>query len=262
MSYVPLKELAGKLHLSKNENVFVTSDVKRLLYSLIENGDDTDLNILIDGMIDIIGPSATLVFPTFNWAFCKGVAYDHYKTPCKTGSLGKLALKRPDFRRTKHPIYSFAVWGKGTEELCRMENKSSFGADSPFTYLMEQDFNNLFIDKDLQHSFVFVHYVEENNGPVPYRYLKDFTAEYTDDKGITTQRTYSMNVRDLDMDVQNRIYPYEPDFKAAGVEEEFYINDIEYKKINLKGAYPIIASDVRNNRSRKLCSYIGQEDEA
>ncbi|HAG68432.1 MAG TPA: hypothetical protein DCL38_00500 [Lachnospiraceae bacterium] len=258
--YISLKELALKLRLYEGENVFVTSDVKRLLYSLIEHGDDTDLNILIDGIQRVIGPSGTLVFPTFNWAFCKGVAYDHFKTPCKTGSLGKLALARGDFRRTRHPIYSFAVWGKGTEELCLTDNKSSFGADSPFTYMLEKDFNNLFIDKDLQHSFVFVHYVEESNGPVPYRYLKDFTAGYTDENGITTTRTYSMNVRDLDMDVTNRIYPYEPDFKEAGVMEEFYINDIEYKIINLKGAYPIIADDVLHNRSRKLCSYIGQDE--
>ena len=258
--YIPLRELAGQLRLYPGENVFVTSDVKQLLYGLSENGDETDLNILIDGIIDIIGPEGTLVFPTFNWAFCKGTPYDHYKTPCKTGSLGKLALKRKDFRRTKHPIYSFAVWGKGTEELCAIENKSSFGADSPFTYLMEHDFNNLFIDKDLQHSFVFVHYVEENNGPVPYRYLKDFTAEYTDEKGETSVRTYSMNVRDLELDVENRIYPYEPDFLVAGVMEEFLVNDIGYKIINLKGAYPIIADDVKNNFSRKLCSYKGQPE--
>ncbi len=260
MSYIPLRELANKLHLYSGENLFVTSDVKRLLYSLVENGDETDLNILIEGIQSILGPEGTLVFPTFNWAFCKGTAYDHYKTPCKTGSLGKLALQRDDFRRTKHPIYSFAVWGKGTQDMCSIDNKSSFGADSPFTYMMEKDFNNLFIDKDLMHSFVFVHYVEENNGPVPYRYLKDFTAEYTDENGETSVRTYSMNVRDLDMDVQNRIDPFEPDFKAAGVEEEFLINDIEYKLINLRGAYPIIAQDVRNNKSRKVCSYIGQED--
>ncbi|MCR5789847.1 MAG: AAC(3) family N-acetyltransferase [Lachnospiraceae bacterium] len=262
MSYVPLRQLAGELRLSAGENLFVTSDVKQLLYGLIEQGDETDLNILIDGMIECLGPGGTLVFPTFNWAFCKGTAYDHYKTPCKTGSLGKIALSRGDFRRTKHPIYSFAVWGKGAEELCAIENKSSFGADSPFTYFMNHHFQNLFIDKDLQHSFVFVHYVEENNGPVPYRYLKDFTAPYTDENGVTSERTYSMNVRELSMNVENRIYPYEPDFLKAGVMEVFQVNGIEYKIIDLKGAYPIIAEDVLHNRSRKLCSYIGQEDEA
>ena len=258
-NYVRLIDIPAQLGLKKGDNVFVTSDVKTLLYSLVEHGDETDLNILIDGIIDIIGEEGTLVFPTFNWEFCKGIRYDHYKTKCKTGSLGTLALKRDDFKRTKHPIYSFAVHGKGMEEMCAMDNKSSFGADSPFTYMLEHDFINLFIDKDLEHSFVFVHYVEEQNGPVSYRYLKDFTAEYTDAEGNTSTKTYSMNVRDLDLDVTNRIYLYEPDFLEKGVMKQFYINDIEYKTISLKGAYPIIADDVINNHSYKLCSYIGQD---
>ncbi|MCR5507556.1 MAG: DUF4910 domain-containing protein [Lachnospiraceae bacterium] len=259
--YIKLKELAGKLHLNKGDNVYVTSDVKQLLYDCMSNGDDTDLNILIDGIIDIIGEDATLVFPTFNWAFCKGEAYDHFRTPCKTGSLGKIALKRSDFARTRHPIYSFAVWGKDKEILCAMDNKSSFGADSPFAHMVKNGYRNLFIDKDTQHSFVFVHYAEEQNGPVPYRYLKDFTAEYTDEKGETRTATYSMNVRNLGMDVQNTITPLEDEFIAKGIEDRFYINGIEYKIIELGESYPVMADEVRNNRSRRICSYIGQDDD-
>lgn len=257
--YIKLKDIASHLGFKKGDNIFVTSDVKQLLYSLLENGDDTDLNILIDGIIDVIGEEGTLVFPTFNWAFCKGETFDYYKTPCKTGSLGKLALKRDDFKRTKHPIYSFAVWGKGKEEMCAIENKSSFGYDSPFTYMTENNFKNLFIDKELMHSFVYVHYVEEQNGPVPYRFLKDFTADYIDENGKVSKRTYSMNVRYLDMEVENRIDDYEPEFEAAGAERQFYINEILYKIIDLKKAFPIIAEDVRHNRSRKLCYYTGQD---
>ena len=259
--YIPIRELASHFRLNKGDNVFVTSDVKALLYDCIQQEDETDIQIIIDGIIDIIGPKGTLVFPTFNWAFCKGEPYDHYKTPCKTGSLGKEALKRDDFKRTKHPIYSFAVWGKGQEEMCATCNHSSFGIDSPFTYMLEHNFRNLFIDKDLQHSFVFVHYVEETVGPVPYRYLKDFTADYTDEKGRIRRATYSMNVRDLDLDVENVIYAYEPEFIEKGVMQRFFINDLEYKIIELKGAFPIIAEDVRHNRSRRLCSYIGQNDD-
>ncbi len=259
--YIKLKDLASHLHLKEGDNVYVTSDVKQLLYDCMSNGDDTDLNILIDGIIDIIGENATLVFPTFNWAFCKGEPYDHYKTPCKTGSLGKIALAREDFARTKHPIYSFAVWGKDKEKLCALTNKSSFGPDSPFNFMVEHGYRNLFIDKDTQHSFVFVHYAEESNGPVPYRYLKDFTADYTDEKGITRKATYSMNVRNLGMDVENTILPLEDEFIEKGIEDRFYINDIEYKIIELKESYPIMAGDVINNRSRRICSYIGQDDD-
>ena len=257
--YIKLKDLAKYLHINRGDNIFVTSDVKQLLYSLVSAGDDTDLNILIDGIIDIIGEEGTLVFPTFNWDFCKGVPFDIKKTPCKTGSLGKEALKRDDFRRTKHAIYSFAVWGKGQEEMCSMDNKSSFGYDSPFTYMKNHNFKNLFIDKDFGHSFVFVHYVEEQTGNIPYRYLKDFTADYIDENGKVSKKTFAMNVRDLDLDVTNRIDEFEEDFMAAGAMEKFYVNDIEYKLVDLAKSYPIISEDVKHNRSRKVCSYIGQD---
>lgn len=259
--YIPLRELAKHLGLKKGDNVYVTSDVKELLYNIMQHDDETDLNILIDGIIDIIGPDASLVFPTFNWAFCKGETFDYYKTPCKTGSLGKIAMKRKDFKRTQHPIYSFVVWGKAQDEMCAMTNKSSFGNDSPFAYMVEHGFRNLFIDKDLQHSFVFVHYVEQSVGYLHYRYLKDFTADYIDADGNVSKRTYDMNVRDLDMDVENVIYAFEDEFIEKGIMQRFYVNDLEMKIIELKDAYPIIAEDVRHNRSRRICSYIGQDNE-
>ncbi|MCR5233579.1 MAG: DUF4910 domain-containing protein [Lachnospiraceae bacterium] len=260
-TYIRLKDIAGHLHLKKGDNVYVTSDVKQLLYDCMQNNDDTDLNILIDGIIDIIGEDATLVFPTFNWSFCKGEPYDGNKTPCKTGSIGKTALKRGDFARTQHPIYSFAVWGKDKEELCALTNSSSFGDDSPFNFMVERGYRNLFIDKDTQHSFVFVHYAEQSSGQVPYRYLKDFTADYTDASGNTHEATYSMNVRNLGLDVENTILPLEDEFIEKGIEDRFYINGIEYKIIELKDAHPIMVKDVLTNRSRRICSYIGQDDD-
>ncbi|NLG05924.1 MAG: AAC(3) family N-acetyltransferase [Clostridia bacterium] len=257
--YIKLKDIMNQFSFQKGDGIFLTSDVKQLLYSCIEHDDDTDLNVLLDSLIEIIGEEGTIVIPTFNWDFCKGIDFDYAKTPCKTGSIGKIALKRSDFKRTKHPIYSFAVWGKGQEELCAMDNKSSFGADSPFTYVTKHHFKNLLIDKDCQHSFVYVHYVEEQVG-ITYRYIKDFTANYTDENRVTQKRTYSMNVRDLSKDVFITIYPLEEDFIKAGVSKRYVINEIGYKVIDLAGAYPIIADDVKNNRSRKISTYIGQED--
>ena len=260
--YVKLRDLASHLQLNKGDRVYVTSDVSQLVYGLIHNDDETDLNILIDGIQDIIGEEGTLVFPTFNWSFCGGTPFDYHKTPAKTGSLCKIAMGRDDFRRTKHPIYSFTVWGKDTDDLCALTNKSSFGADSPFAYMVEHGYRNLFIDKDLEHSFVFVHYAEQSVGNLHdhYRYLKDFTGEYTDENGVTTTRTYDMNVRALDKDVTNVIYAFEDEFVEKGIMKRFYINDIEYKIIELAGSHPILQEDVRHNRSRRICSYIGQDN--
>ena len=260
--YIRLRDLADHLRLNKGDRVYVTSDVKGLLYTIMHHDDETDLNILIDGIKDIIGPEGTLVFPTFNWSFCGGTPFDYHKTPAKTGSLCKVAMERDDFRRTKHPIYSFAVWGKDTDDLCALDNKSSFGNDSPFAYMVEHGYRNLFIDKELEHSYVFVHFAEQSVGNLckNYRYLKDFTGEYTDENGVTSTRTYDMNVRALDRDVTNVIYAFEDEFIEKGIMKRFYLNDLEFKIIELKKAHPILQEDVRHNRSRRICTFIGQDD--
>ena len=255
--YIKLRDIPALFGLEKGDAVWIASDMKNLLYECISHDDDKDLNVFLDGIIDIIGPEGTILVPTFNWDFCQGKTFDYYKTPCKTGSLGKIALKRDDFKRTKHPIYSFAVWGKDKEELCARDYKSSFGIESPFTYCREKNAKNIFIDVECQHSFTFVHYVEEMEG-ITYRYLKDFTADYIDENGVKTTRTYSMNVRDLSEDIFITIYPFEEDFKKIGASRRFTANGIPMKVIKMGDVYPIIADDVKNNRSRKICTYTSQ----
>ena len=257
--YVRLKDIPGHFGINRGDSVWVASDVKTLLYTCMENDDDTDLNVLIDAIQDIITPQGTLLIPTFNWDFCKGKAFDIKKTPCKTGSLGKIALKREDFIRTKHPIYSFAVWGKDAGLLADMENLSSFGGNSPFSYCREKNAKNVFIDVAPQHSFTFVHYVEQMKG-VDYRYLKNFTADYTDENGVTTRRAYSMNVRCLDRDIFLTIYPFEEKFQEIGAAWHYNINGIEMETIEMGRVYDIIADDVLYHDSSRICTFTGQRE--
>ncbi|MBO6133215.1 MAG: AAC(3) family N-acetyltransferase [Lachnospiraceae bacterium] len=243
--------------LNKGDTVWISSDAKRLLYSAIEKGEKPDLNELIDGIIDIIGEEGTILIPTFNWDFCKGKTFDIDKTPCKTGILGKAALKRDDFLRTAHPIYSFAVWGREAQGLAALNNKSSFGIDSPFTFCRSERAKNVFIDVECQHSFTFVHYVEEQTG-VPYRYLKDFTSGYIDKNRFEDTRTYSMYVRDLEKDVFVTIFPLEEEFREAGLSWRYEVNEIPMKTIIMGPTYEIIERYIRDNKSRKICTYLGQ----
>jgi len=205
-----INDLVDSFELKKGDKVFISSDLQKLAKHWIRSGFSFDRNslsnCLIDAIIQKIGVNGTLVIPTYNWDFCGGQTFDYYKTPCKTGLLGTVALHRPDFKRTKHPIYSFAVFGNDQEYLCSLENKSSFGLDSPFAYFHEHGIKNVIIDVDYQNCFTFVHYVEEQTG-APYRYLKPFTADYIDCDGNVSNRTYSMYVRDLNIDPETAINP-------------------------------------------------------
>ena len=143
--YISYQMIPSVIGIEKGDVVLLTSDITDLFLQCQEHGERFDPNVLLDRFQEAIGEVGTLLVPTYNWGFCQGKTFDYRKTPSKTGAIGNAALRRKDFRRTKHPIYSFAVWGKDTEYLCALDNVESFGADSPFAYLEKVNGKNVFI---------------------------------------------------------------------------------------------------------------------
>ncbi|MDO4566052.1 MAG: AAC(3) family N-acetyltransferase [Oscillospiraceae bacterium] len=256
-AYIGLREYARRLDIEAGDTVFISSDAKRLLWDALSNRAKPELNEFIDGLIEAVGPKGSVIFPTYNWDFCSGIAFDFHNTECRTGTLGSLALERGDFKRTKHPIYSFAVYGRCQDVLCSMENKDSFGMDSPFAFFHEHNVKNYMVDVSLQHCFTFTHYVEQCCG-VKYRFIKDFTAGYLDENGLAGQRSYSMFVRDLNLDVETTIDPIEEDLLAARALKKYRVNNSIIKLVFMGQAYEVLTKDITENKSRKLCTYKGQ----
>ena len=222
-----------------------------------ENGEILDVNILLDNFQEAIGEEGTLLIPTYNWGFCQGKAFDYKKTPSKTGAIGNAALRRKDFTRTKHPIYSFAVWGKDAVKLAEMDNIESFGPDSPFAYLEQVDAKNVFIGASLRNSFTYIHYIEQKL-KAPYRFSKVFRSHYIDQDKVDTVRDYSMYVRDLDLDVVCAPNPFVDILYANQVVQHGLINGVPYEVIRFSEVTPYIQNDILYNRSKNLCKYKGQ----
>ncbi len=172
--------------------------------------------------------------------------------------MGKTALKRDDFKRTKHPIYSFAVWSADQELLCNMDNKDAFGDDSLFQYMVDKNVKNIIIDLTYKRCFTFVHYIEEKIG-VSYRYLKNFTGGYFDENGVESKKTYSMFVRDLDLDVATTVDPFQEEFLKKKIAKNYIINGIEYKIVDMAKTLPVITKDIVYNKARKIGVYKGQD---
>lgn len=258
MIYIKYEKIISYLDIKKGDRVLVSSDITDMAVNAIQHGEKFSIDLFIDSIINVIGEEGTLVFPTYNWEFCKGMAFDYYNTRSKTGALGSAALKRTDFRRSKHPIYSFAVWGKDQDEICSLNNISSFGENSPFAFFNLHNYKNLIIDVDYSHCFTYVHYVEEQVGNLPYRYIKEFSSRYIDDSGSASFRFYSMYVRNLELEVFGDCNPLGKMLEQKGISISREINGIEFKIVDLHNAYPVIEDDIRNNKSRNICSYIGQ----
>jgi aminoglycoside 3-N-acetyltransferase len=251
-------EILDDLEIVNGDVLIVASDVVGIAIQVIREKKQVDLNgvldVIIDNLKNAVGNSGTLLFPTYNWDFCKGENFDYNKTESKTGILTQRALDREDFVRTKHPIYSFTVWGKDQEILCSMDNISSFGKDSPFAYLYNKNAKMLMIDVDYQQSFTFVHFVEEQE-KVNYRYTKNFEGHYISQDGNSFEATYSMCVRNLDESVVTRINPIGEILEAKKASWKYIDDEISYRVVNLKKAYEVIKNDINQNESKNLFYY-------
>ncbi|MDR1944158.1 MAG: AAC(3) family N-acetyltransferase [Synergistaceae bacterium] len=252
----PYREWVNRLDIKSDDVLLVSSDIQRAALTVMRNGEIFSPSLLIESFQKKLGPEGTLLFPTFNWGFCRGVAFDYKNTPCMTGTLGREALKRSDFRRSLHPIYSFAVWGRDRDRICGTDNVSSFGADSPFAYLHKFG-KNLIIDVSMRHCMTFTHYVEEQTG-VPYRFMKTFTAPYRGPDGREEIRSYDMFVRRLEMNVETLIDPLGEDLKAEGLCRTCFIDGVAFSTLLFSDFFMAARRDILENRAGKLCRYDGQ----
>jgi hypothetical protein len=75
-------------------------------------------------------------------------------------------------------------------------NKSGYGIDSPFALLRQLGGKIGIVDLEDQNSMTSYHHVEEMLS-VDYRYFKDFSGEYVDSGSLSSEKTYSLFVRDL-----------------------------------------------------------------
>lgn len=255
--HIPYLDIIKQFDIQQGDILLVSSDITKLVIQEYKNTRiKPDLNLFIDSLADAVGEEGTILFPTFNWGWCKGEPFDYAQTPCKTGILGEVALTRSDFKRTNHPIYSFAVKGKDQNMLCRLENISSWGEDSIFAYLDYNNAKSLLIGVSFLNCYTFLHYVEQLIG-VPYRYHKYFRSKYTDSNGETTSRVYSMYVRRLEWNTEG-LFDIDKDFIDQGAATEKVINGVTYYLANMHATRSIIADDILTNNCKKIAKYDGQ----
>lgn len=235
--------------IKKGDIVLFHNDLKKTLWMLkdeYENDFNKAASYFIDLLVESVGEEGTLMIPCFNWDFCSGLPFDYKNTPSKTGILGNLSLKDFRFKRTKHPIYSFAVYGKYQKYLVDLENISSFGMDSPFGFLFSNNGKIILWDVNYQNSFTFAHFVEQHRN-VDYRFEKIFTGKYVDEFGRENVRSYSMFVRNLDRGIITHLEPIGKILEDEGIVSKVNFDGIDIKLMNAKESFERISLEL--NRS-------------
>ena len=253
-NYTKYCDIAKSLNIKNGDIVLLSSNLMKTIYCAKKYEKEFDYNKFIDSFLEVIGTNGTLLIPSYNWDFCKGIAFDYKNTISKTGILADEAMKRADFKRTLHPMYSHVIWGKDKDYLCSLDYMDAFGPDSIFAYLYENNAKNIGIDVDLDGCFSTIYFFEQKYG-VPYRYKKYFKSTYIDDNCNNLKKTYSMNVRYLELDAKfcgKNLYEY---LKEKNAVNEYYINNSFVSVFDIAETEKYIKDDIINNDSKKFMIY-------
>ncbi len=239
------------LGLTEGDVLQVHSSYKSL--GGVEGGPQT----VIDGLLETIGDEGTLIMPAFNFDFCKGIPWDFQNTPSHMGIITELVRQNPESWRVFHPIYSFSVLGKYKEELGKIRNRSAYAADSVFGQLRRLSAKIMVIGLDYTNSMTYFHHVEEIEG-VDYRYMKEFTGEIIDQNGHSSEETFSMLVRDIDMGVITEVNPMGALMEKAGIIQKTKIGEADVAMMKASDVYEFTVIEMK--RDPKLLYYIDKEN--
>ena len=240
--------------IEENKIIYIASDMKKIIFAGYRKGmsPKETLNDFVDFLINEIKDTQTIVVPAFNWDYCKGAMFNPLKTKSKVGVLGNIFLNREDFIRTKHPLYSFFVYGKEKDALIKLINQSAWGENSPFAYMYNNNAVQLNIDSPLENNFTFAHYVEEKIN-IKERYHKFFEAEYFNKNSIEI-RKYSMFIRDLAY--KNNLYNLKNQEELKNNIKVFEFEENYFELIKIHQVCEFIENDILFNDSSNSLKYI------
>ena len=250
LTFEQLVEGFRELGVEEGDTLLVHSSYKS--FGEVDGGPQ----MVIRALKAALGTQGTLIMPTFNFDFNKGVPWDVRKTRSKMGALTEIVRMDPRAKRVFHPFYSFAILGKHAEMLGSLRYKSAYERNSVFGKLRDLDGKIMVIGLSYNDSMTFFHHIEQMEG-VDYRFLKQFTGEVTDENGNTYTDTFEMLVRDIDQGVMTMVDPMGALMEQAGVIKSAKIGEADVKLMKANEVYAFTAREMK--RDPHLLYYIDKK---
>ena len=189
-----ISELLKKNNIQIGDNIFLHVDAFVTAF-LKGNSTEEKIDTLIESIINFIGPSGTLVLPTFTYSATKNEVYDLNQTQSEVGIVTENFRKRKNVLRSSNPIFSVASIGKLSENFKNSSITDCFGDGTCFDLMYKNNFWIVTLGCSFDR-ITFIHYVDQFKN-VSYRYFKNFKSLIINDsKKINSNISYF--VRNLD----------------------------------------------------------------
>lgn len=140
--------------------------------------------VILNTLLEAVGPAGTIVVPTYTFSFCRQELFDVQRTPTPGGPWSTSAdfleffRRQPSVRRSRDPIHSVCALGPSAKQLIANLPNTCFGSGSVHERLHHMGGKICMIGVGLEEA-TFQHYVEETIG-VPFRFKKLFTGTIRD----------------------------------------------------------------------------------
>lgn len=136
-------------------------------------------SLLIDVFADAVGPTGTLLVPTYTYSFRRGEMFDVAESPATTGEFCERFRRRPDVIRSRDPMLATAGIGPAAHDILRRISFNCYGEGSTFDRLHECGAKICTIGLGLWWA-TYCHYIERS-AAVPFRFDKSFTGVIRED---------------------------------------------------------------------------------
>lgn len=235
--------------VKRGDTIQLMADLTRAAWNARRAGQRFSADGLLNAFADAVGPTGTLLVPTYNFDLRDGDAFDIRRARSISGALANAAIQHPRFKRTPHALHSFAVTGAGAERLVSSKEPSSFGPGSPFAFLHERKAALIAIDLPLNDAVTFAHFTEEATG-VPYRHHRPIRIRYTGPDGHTGDRTFSLYAKKPGHHMDFSQLEYMAEHDGAIIHSN--IDGSRSFRLDLSWVHSIIEHDIRSNHARRF----------
>ena len=173
-----------KCGLKKSDTIVLHADAG--VAAQIITSEKNKLNYLINLLLKYVGNRGNIIVPTFTYSACKNNSFEK-NDQSEVGLFSETFRKLKKVKRTDHPIFSFAIFGKKFGYFNKADIKTCFGKNSIFGLFHKLNVKIVCLGCDIDR-ITFTHYVEEFY-KVYYRYNKIFNI-YLKNKKKTISTNY------------------------------------------------------------------------
>ena len=186
-------------HLGRLENCDSSKEVSRIVF---------------DSFFEVLGPTGTLLVPTYTYSLCNGKSFDVKNTPSSIGTFTEFFRNQKGAVRSADPIFSVSGIGPKSKTILSNLPKSCFGEDSVYDRITKLNGKLCVIGLGLSWA-TYRHYAEQKMN-IPARFLKYFSGKILEDGNERTE-TWEYFVRHLSENCYPDVEVIEKNLKKANV---------------------------------------------